>query len=66
MSNNLDPDQARQNFEPNLDTNCLIRLSADECDHNVKSLNSDQAQQYVKPDLDPTCLQRLSACNISR
>ena len=66
MSNSLDSDQARQNFEPNLDTNCLLRLSADECDQNVKSLDSDQAQQYVEPDLDPNYLQRLSADDISR
>ena len=29
MSNNLDPDQARLNVGPDLDPNCLHRLSAD-------------------------------------
>ena len=28
--NGLDPDQDRQNFGPDLDTNCLQRLSADD------------------------------------
>ena len=30
MSNSSDPDQARRFVGPNLDTNCLQRLSADE------------------------------------
>ena len=30
MTNNLDPDQARQNVGPDLDPNCLQRLSADD------------------------------------
>ena len=29
MSNNLDPDQARQNVGPDLGSDCLQRLSAD-------------------------------------
>ena len=66
MSNSSNPDQACQNVEPNRDTNCLLRLSADECDKSVKSLDSDQRQQYVEPDLGSNCLQRLSADDISR
>ena len=30
MSNSLDPDQDRQNVGPDLDPNCLQRLSADD------------------------------------
>ena len=32
MSNSLDPDQARQNVGPDLDTNCLPMLLADDTD----------------------------------
>ena len=39
VSNSLDPDQARHSVGPNLDSNCLQRLSADGiiCDWQVKS-----------------------------
>ena len=30
VSNSLDPDQARQNFGPDLDPSCLQKLSADD------------------------------------
>ena len=30
MSNSLNPDQAKQNIGPDLDSNCLKRLSADD------------------------------------
>ena len=39
MSNSLDPDQARHSVGPDLDSNCLQRLSAEGkiCDWGVKS-----------------------------
>ena len=65
LSNSLDPDQAPQNFGPDLDpAKCLLMKSTDECDQNVKRL--DQALQYVEVDLDPNCLQKLSTDDKSR
>ena len=65
MSNSLDPDQAPQNFGPDLDPiKCLLMLSTHEYNQKVKKL--DQALQYFGPDLDPNCLQRLSTDYISK
>ena len=42
VSHSLDPDRALQNVGPDLGTNCLLKLSADDkiCPWQVKSLES--------------------------
>ena len=38
VSNSLDPDQARHIVGPFLNTNCLQRLSADDCQQRTKDV----------------------------
>ena len=38
MSSGLDPDEDRQNVGPDLGPNCLLRLSADDENHQLKNI----------------------------
>ena len=42
MSNRLDPDQDRQNVDPDLGPNCLQRLSVDDKSHLLQELNKNK------------------------
>ena len=59
MSNSLDPDQGRRSVGPDLDSNCLQRLSADDTGrqrvrgwgNSVFSLTADEGIQYKTEEL---------------